>query len=77
MEMQVTVIIRTGIIIIIIMVLGFGAAGGLFRGLLFARRASFTPVRNGWLLQTIGLPPVHSFVSLDFVLILGMELCPV
>lgn len=35
-KMQVTIIIRTVIIIIIIMVLGFGAAGGLFIGLVFA-----------------------------------------
>lgn len=35
-KIQVTIIIRTVIIIIIITVLGFGAAGGLFIGLVFA-----------------------------------------
>lgn len=34
------------------------------------------PVRNGWLLQTIGLLPVHGFVSLCFVLIFGMKVRP-
>lgn len=34
------------------------------------------PVRNGWLLQTISLLPVHGFASLCFVLILGMKVRP-
>lgn len=34
------------------------------------------PVRNGWLLQTIGLLPVHGFVLPCFVLILGMKVRP-
>lgn len=34
------------------------------------------PVRNGWLLQTIGLLPEHGFRLLCFVLILRMGVRP-